>query len=125
MVSKWEIATQLSVLRSKIMKTGIELINEERQRQINVEGWTAEHDDRHNAGEMARAASCYAMQTVYGAIHAGTVDYLEAAPPAGFLGWPWDEEWWKPKSPVKDLVRAGALIAAEIDRLNRKYPPNE
>lgn len=34
--------------------------------------------------------------------------------------WPWDEEWWKPsEDPVRNLVKAGALIAAEIDRLQR------
>ena len=106
------------------MKTGIELILNERARQRlsksqGGEGWTDRHDDKHNCGEMARAAACYAMQSVYGAIHDGSVAYREAAPPAGFLGWPWEEEWWKPKSAVEDLVRAGALIAAEIDRLQR------
>lgn len=36
------------------------------------------------------------------------------------LWWPWAVRWWKPKDPIRDLVRAGALIAAEIDRLQRK-----
>lgn len=41
----------------------------------------------------------------------------ELAPAA----WPWDKEWWKPsKDQVRNLVKAGALIAAEIDRLQRK-----
>lgn len=32
--------------------------------------------------------------------------------------WPWDEEWWKPSlDPIRNLEKAGALIAAEIDRL--------
>jgi hypothetical protein len=31
--------------------------------------------------------------------------------------WPWSFEWWKPKDRIRNLVRAGALIAAEIDRL--------
>jgi hypothetical protein len=35
-------------------------------------------------------------------------------------GWPWDEKWWKPSTnPIRNLVKAGALIAAEIDRLQR------
>ncbi len=42
------------------MKTGIELIAQERQRQVSEEGWTAEHDDGHTDQELARAASCYA-----------------------------------------------------------------
>jgi hypothetical protein len=33
--------------------------------------------------------------------------------------WPWDESWWKPGDRIRELAKAGALIAAEIDRLNR------
>jgi hypothetical protein len=39
--------------------------------------------------------------------------------PAFFAVWPFDGSWLKPKSAREDLVRAGALIAAEIDRLDR------
>jgi hypothetical protein len=37
-------------------------------------------------------------------------------------GWPWDAEWFRPvpKDRIRELVKAGALIAAEIDRLNRQ-----
>lgn len=42
------------------MKTGVELIAEERQRQMDVEGWTPEHDDKHQRDEMNIAARCYA-----------------------------------------------------------------
>ena len=93
------------------MKTGIELIAEERQRQIEVEGWTPEHDADHTAQELARAASCYAMPAV-GRVPDGT-----------FVGipndFPFGKSWWKPtpENRVKELVKAGALIAAEIDRL--------
>lgn len=85
--------------------TGIELIAVERQRQQAVEGWSEYHDDTHRRGEMARAAACYALQhtTVSGRA----------------IRWPWAKCWWKPKTPIRDLVRAGALIAAEIDRLQR------
>lgn len=87
-------------------ETGIELIAAERQRQQEREGWTASHDDTHRRGELARAACCYALQhtTVTGRA----------------IRWPWSRDWWKPKEPVQNLVRAGALIAAEIDRLQRK-----
>lgn len=35
--------------------------------------------------------------------------------------WPWATDWWKPSDdPITNLVRAGALIAAEIDRLLRE-----
>jgi hypothetical protein len=41
----------------------------------------------------------------------------------GIIGryWPWDREWWKPtpNNRIRELAKAGALIAAEIDRLQR------
>ena len=95
----------------------------ERQRQVEAEGWTAEHDDAHGNGELARAAGCYAT-------HAGdcydwgSPDYEQADPPftddeLGVVPWPWDIEWWKPTNPRRDLVKAAALILAEIERLDR------
>jgi hypothetical protein len=72
----------------------IEEIAAERARQISVEGWTPEHDDGHDFGQMSSAAACYAF-------------------------WPWDEKWWKPGTPRRNLVKAGALIVAEIERLDR------
>lgn len=84
------------------MKTGIELIATERQRQIEGEGCSQEHDDEHAGGELADAAACYAMGRQLPV-------------------WPWDIDWWKPtpNDRVRELVKAGALIAAEIDRLQR------
>jgi hypothetical protein len=41
-----------------------------------------------------------------------------------YIFWPWDQDWWKPSpDPIRNLVKAGALIAAEIDRLQRLAPP--
>ena len=82
---------------------GIERIAAERQRQIEVEGWTPEHDDMYDNGELAAAAACYA---------ADKRRYTYAPPPQ----WPWDAKWWKPDSHIRSLEKAGALIAAEIDR---------
>ena len=87
--------------------TGIEAIAAERQRQIEEEGWTPEHDDKHGEAVLARAAACYA---VYGS------RITTVRPPTW---WPFNAIWWKPKNRRADLVRAGALIAAEIDRLDR------
>lgn len=85
--------------------TGAELITAERQRQINVEGWTPEHDARHDGQELVAAAVAYASVGDY---HHGWVPDF----------WPWDDAAWKPSDDaVRNLVRAGALIAAEIDRL--------
>jgi hypothetical protein len=33
--------------------------------------------------------------------------------------WPWHDDWWKPKDRRRDLIRAAALIVAEIERLDR------
>ena len=87
--------------------SGIERIAYERQRPIHEEGWTAEHDDRYQCGELAKAAMAYADPCSPKVI--GIPSDL----------WPWKVEWWKPTSKIRDLVKAGALIAAEIDRLQR------
>lgn len=102
------------------MKTGTELIAEERKRQIEEEGWTPEHDDQHHSGELAQAASCYALP--------GELRFYVPDSPEN---WPWAADWWKPancefdtddnyvEERIKELKKAGALIAAEIDRLHR------
>lgn len=94
------------------MKTGIEIIAEERQRQISIKGYNTAHDDEHAVGELAAAAMCYCMPPIW-------------RPAGNFapIGWPWiggDNDGFKPcDDRVKELAKAGALIAAEIDRLNR------
>lgn len=92
--------------------TGAEMIVAERQRQIEREGWTAEHDDEHNDGELLDAAHCY-LETV-------RLFHLTPFNPRSF-DWPWELAAWKPSSddPIRNLVKAAALIAAEIDRLQR------
>lgn len=86
----------------------------ERRRQIEVEGWTPEHDDQHDKGQLAEAACCYTLITVEPDEEADS--YAESRPP---FGWPWAKAWWKPTTPRRDLVKAGALILAEIERLDR------
>ncbi|RWF44250.1 MAG: hypothetical protein EOS65_02420 [Mesorhizobium sp.] len=85
----------------------------ERQRQISAEGWTVEHDDEHDQGEMALAAACYAYEATRTEHQRSLDDGF--APPM----WPWAERWWKPTTRRRDLVKAGALIVAEIERLDR------
>lgn len=81
----------------------------ERQRQQSVEGWTPEHDDIHAGGQLADAAASYAL---YAHINAADFDIPDV--------WPWDMQWWKPGSPRRNLVKSGALILAEIERIDRK-----
>lgn len=89
-----------------VLSQAIADIIAERQRQIAVEGWTQEHDDEHGHGELAAAAACYALL----ANHQGF------STPAH---WPWSPDWWKQTSERNDLIKAGALIAAEIERIDR------
>ncbi|MEF0495851.1 hypothetical protein PX155_31995, partial [Pseudomonas aeruginosa] len=87
-------------------------VQAERRRQVEAEGWTPEHDDEHSHGQMARAAACYALAGS-SAPNDGTAALLVS------LAWPWDEQWWKPTSTRRDLVKACALALAEIERLDR------
>jgi hypothetical protein len=91
----------------------------ERRRQIEAEGWTAEHDDRHHRGELARAASAYAY--VAGASEENRV-YLCSYVDGIHNHWPisWGAEWWKPTDRRRDLVKAAAMAIAEIERLDRQ-----
>lgn len=104
------------------MKNGIELIAEERARQINVEGYEPSHDDEHNRGEMIAAAMCYASVPLLRLTYKPEWAESEITEVMA-TKWPWGEEWWKSDNDaVRNLVKAGALIAAEIDRLQRLYP---
>jgi hypothetical protein len=102
------------------MKTGIELIAEERQRQIEQEGWSSEHDDQYKGEEMARAAACYSMPRKFRnyVVKKGLTIWYHL--------WPWGLSWWKttdeetPEGRIRELQKAGALNAAEIDWWLRK-----
>jgi len=95
--------------------TGIELITKERQRQIEVEGWTPEHDAKHDECELAWAAVTYALPK--------SVTNVSRHDDSVFISlkrlffWPFEIFWFKPTDRITDLVKAGALIAAEIDRI--------
>ncbi|WP_199776151.1 hypothetical protein [Chromobacterium vaccinii] len=84
----------------------------ERRRQIEVEGWTPEHDDQYGEYVLPCAAGCYAMYTLA---------YPAGDPPRP---WPWAGDWWKPSAdPRRNLVKSGALIAAAIERIDRATVP--
>jgi hypothetical protein len=117
---------------------GVDLIALERARQIHGERWTKKHDDEHDDGSLLLAAICYAApQRVYlREEHACGVTFTDPWPAS------WDEHWDKRGSygngyeagnGIADpatytyeerldlLVKAGALIAAEIDRRKRAH----
>jgi len=103
-----------SVLTDYTIRTGIDA---ERERQKSVEGWTEAHDDEHYESELALAAGAYCESAAKPKILARSLGKAFAIPKL----WPrgWGNDWWKPKNPRADLVRAGALIIAEIERLDR------
>lgn len=89
---------------------GADLIREERRRQIEVEGYDAMHDRHHTPQVLCRAAMGYALHE----------DSSKLVADAAVNLWPWDKEFYKPKDHLRNLVRAGALIAAAIDRLQKE-----
>lgn len=109
---------------------GYELVTRERIRQITHERWSAAHDDEHNDHSLAIVAAIYA---VAGVEHVSVRRELDInAPnrvPAYIDAWPmsWDQEWDKREEHdrLRCLSIAGALICAEIDRLQRLADQNE
>lgn len=117
--------------------TGVQLIADERKRQIEQEGYSSQHDLEHIEGELAYAAICYADprrqlvkladgDTAAAANGKLAVVHLPDGPqgpgtyyikPNSF--WPFEPDMWKPSKDdrIRDLTKAGAMIAAEIDRL--------
>jgi hypothetical protein len=87
----------------------------ERKRQVMAEGWSPQHDDEHDAGELAAAGAAYAFNAADQLYPHSQGDGNNEQP----IVWPWDSKWWKPKGPRRDLVRAAALLIAEIERLDR------
>lgn len=102
--------------------TGSERIHAERMRQMLDEGWTAAHDDEYPPGKLSLAGICYAAQQAdLSAAFIETDQDIGTASEGPPWQWPFDESWWKPSDdPIRNLEKAGALIAAEIDRLQRK-----
>lgn len=92
-------------------------VGAERRRQIEVEGWSAEHDDEHGNGELARAGAAYALEYA-------SLTYTETPSArlqqAAQIAWPWSRIWWKPNNVRRVLVKAAALIIAEIERIDRR-----
>jgi hypothetical protein len=88
----------------------------ERWRHIDREGFTEDHDDTHDAGDLAAAASAYA-QNAASQLNPVSMQPLDELP----IMWPMSGgvEWWKPKDARRDLVRAASLIVAEIERIDR------
>ena len=102
--------------------SGTQRIVNERVRQTQVEKFTDAADDHYVDNELLRAAKCYLDYAQW--------QYLcprraaDEFPRNRLLAWPWDTSWWKPVNSIRALEKAGALIAAEIDRLERSQKAN-
>ncbi len=90
----------------------------ERQRQVTTEGWSPKHDDQYKNTELAFAASCYAFHAAAASwdLEDNGIPYDSHPVPKQ---WPWEPSWWRPTDARRDLVKAGALILAEIERIDR------
>ena len=113
------------------MKTGIELIAEERTRQIEVKKYDENHDEEHNSLQLSSAAACCIVSAQNKILEADHYPCFDGTPKSRFQintsegkwvdGFPWPEHDKRNKhSEIKSLIIAGALIAAEIDRLQTK-----
>lgn len=81
------------------------LIRAERQRQTEL-GYTARHDDLHTTGELLLAAQAYELAAN------GNLRTARRL-------WPWDAASFRPGTPERCRIKAGALRLAEQDRLAR------
>lgn len=102
--------------------SAIDDIAKERQRQISKEGWTTEHDDAHTDGSMATAAAVYALHPFEWHLVVSERSKRRLLSLEDF--WPWDLKWLKPTDYRRNLIKAGALIVAEIERLDRADKPS-
>lgn len=106
--------TEPDLCSSCAAASGEGLVRKEVFRQLVSEGWTEEHDDRHEKGELLLAAISYA-----GAV-AWPDENPEKGKPRPCDDWPWARKWWKPSDePIRNLVKAAALVIAEIARRRR------
>jgi hypothetical protein len=84
----------------------LEEVLNERRRQIEVKGFTVEHDRQHDEGELAEAAAAYAL---YAAHIPGAKDF-----------WPWQYHSFRSGTEREALIKAAALLVADIERIDAK-----
>lgn len=87
----------------------------ERKRQVDQEGYSPEHDDEHADDHyLVRAAACYALAGAGGGSGPFWITHLQTPQQV----WPYRWEW-KPSDNRRNLVKAAALLLAEIERIDR------
>ena len=97
------------------LSPAVQAVIAERFRQKEVEGWDEAHDDAHLPGELAQAGAAYAL-----AMNSVVISkYGTTTPFNGRDIWPWTSDWWKAKDTRRNLVKAAALILAELEKFDR------
>ena len=119
-----KLEAQLATARGDALppqEVSVQDIIRERSRQVEMEGFGPDRDDVYIFGQLSRAAASYCAHAAAG-VELNAPEQVYIACPSDAVSWPWDRSWWKPTSPRRDLVKAAALIIAEIDRLDRALP---
>lgn len=107
---------------TKLMSDALYDVAVERWRQVEEEGFLPEDDDLVFSGTLSRMGACYAT-------HVSDFfdrDELTRETLNEYQQAPFSEDWpgarcpWKPSFPRHDLVKAAALILAEIERIDRR-----
>jgi hypothetical protein len=113
--------TETVIISEEARVNATAAIDFERDRQVNDEQWSEDHDDAHTNGSLWAAAHFYANAAIKSPIWAYH----------NFKQWPWGSDYFKPwkkngfgnyTSEIdreRCLIKAGALILAEQDRLDR------
>lgn len=111
------VRSLLTIASIAPMSKAVHDVLAERLRQINFKGWTPEHDDEHDQGELAGGAAAYAAHAS-DALHPmsqGDAFRDGTLPP----GWCWEPDSFKPGDPYRNLEKAAAMILAEMERMLR------
>ncbi|TAM50181.1 MAG: hypothetical protein EPN57_20375 [Paraburkholderia sp.] len=116
---KWsdEAPARAALATAPTMSEAVRDVLAERRRQVELEGFAPTRDDGYIDGQLAQAGAAYALAVAdytSRTINSGAAFYARSPDI-----WPWSEKWWKPTSPRRALIKAGALILAEIERIDR------
>lgn len=99
----------IAELQAQPVNKAVNDVLAERQRQIDVKGWTPEHDDTYTCGELAAAA----------------ISYIEPAEAENYWPVDWHDDSFRPSDERRNIVKATALLLAELERLDRLSQRNQ
>lgn len=99
----------IAELQAQPVNKAVNDVLAERQRQIDVKGWTPEHDDTYTCGELAAAA----------------ISYIEPAEAENYWPVDWHDGSFRPSDERRNIVKATALLLAELERLDRLSQRNQ